>query len=292
MLKAIETLYNGYRFRSRLEARWAIFFDALGIKYRYEEDGFDLENKWYLPDFWFPTLECWIEIKPQKPTSQELRKAEKLANLSHKRVAIFFGDVYYTEQGKESAYLFTPDAVYDGLSGRTLSIGKDIYDVLDALSHYGAYVLASSKKSGISFSKSIRLEPSGIGDLASIIQKSALRIALASKTAYIDEYDLSSIAELLQLLSSLGFEDKIQPFLSFEAPIIECRLDHIRLDKYVVWLACKRCGTIDLAFPFQPIKCKCLFSEGISKSDQEDTGRLIAAYTAARQARFEHGQKG
>ena len=29
MIKAIETVYNGYRFRSRLEARWAVFFDAL-----------------------------------------------------------------------------------------------------------------------------------------------------------------------------------------------------------------------------------------------------------------------
>lgn len=31
-IKPIETHYNGYRFRSRLEARWAVFFDALGIK--------------------------------------------------------------------------------------------------------------------------------------------------------------------------------------------------------------------------------------------------------------------
>jgi hypothetical protein len=28
-IKAIETSYKGYRFRSRLEARWAVFFDAL-----------------------------------------------------------------------------------------------------------------------------------------------------------------------------------------------------------------------------------------------------------------------
>lgn len=52
MIKAIETEYNGYRFRSRLEARWAVFFDALGIKYEYEPEGFDLGNGlYYLPDF-------------------------------------------------------------------------------------------------------------------------------------------------------------------------------------------------------------------------------------------------
>jgi len=44
MVKAINTEYNGYRFRSRLEARWAVFFDALGIKYRYEVEGFDLRG--------------------------------------------------------------------------------------------------------------------------------------------------------------------------------------------------------------------------------------------------------
>ena len=52
MLKAIETFYNGYRFRSRLEARWAVFFDSAGIEYVYEPEGFKLDNGLcYLPDF-------------------------------------------------------------------------------------------------------------------------------------------------------------------------------------------------------------------------------------------------
>lgn len=50
-IKAIETEYNGYRFRSRLEARWAVFFDALGVKYEYEPDGYETEYGKYLPDF-------------------------------------------------------------------------------------------------------------------------------------------------------------------------------------------------------------------------------------------------
>lgn len=29
MIKSIETEYNGIRFRNRLEARWAVFFDEL-----------------------------------------------------------------------------------------------------------------------------------------------------------------------------------------------------------------------------------------------------------------------
>lgn len=51
-IKAIETYYNGRRFRSRLEARWAVFFDALGVEYEYEPEGFRLPSgATYLPDF-------------------------------------------------------------------------------------------------------------------------------------------------------------------------------------------------------------------------------------------------
>ena len=51
-IKPIETVYNGYRFRSRLEARWAVFFDAMGIKYEYEPEGVEFEDGTkYLPDF-------------------------------------------------------------------------------------------------------------------------------------------------------------------------------------------------------------------------------------------------
>ena len=80
MIKAIETEYNGYRFRSRLEARWAVFFDALGIEYEYEKEGYDLgELGWYLPDFWLPKLEMFIEVKGQEPTEGEKEKIYKLS---------------------------------------------------------------------------------------------------------------------------------------------------------------------------------------------------------------------
>ena len=57
-VKAIETFYKGYHFRSRLEARWAVFFDTLGIPWRYEDEGFEKEAHGetvrYLPDFFIP----------------------------------------------------------------------------------------------------------------------------------------------------------------------------------------------------------------------------------------------
>ena len=53
-IAAIQTQHNGVRFRSRLEARWAVFFDALGIKYSYEAEGYSLPSGNYLPDFYIP----------------------------------------------------------------------------------------------------------------------------------------------------------------------------------------------------------------------------------------------
>ena len=64
MISAIETKYHGYKFRSRLEARWAVFFDHMLIEFQYEPEGFELTSGWYLPDFWLPQVKMWAEVKP------------------------------------------------------------------------------------------------------------------------------------------------------------------------------------------------------------------------------------
>jgi hypothetical protein len=79
-VRAIETEYAGVRFRSRLEARWAVFFDALGVSWRYEHEGFELPSGRYLPDFWLPDVDVWVEIKGRKPTDDEERLCHELAN--------------------------------------------------------------------------------------------------------------------------------------------------------------------------------------------------------------------
>lgn len=97
-LKAIETIYAGHRFRSRLEARWAVFYDALGIPWNYEKEGYDLGPAGlYLPDFWLPEQKCWVEIKGDEPTPQESAKAEALSNATEKSVFIFFGPIPYPD---------------------------------------------------------------------------------------------------------------------------------------------------------------------------------------------------
>lgn len=66
LIKAIDTEYNGMLFRSRLEARWAVFFDAAGIKYEYEPEGFEHDGVRYLPDFYLPEFDMYAEVKPDR----------------------------------------------------------------------------------------------------------------------------------------------------------------------------------------------------------------------------------
>lgn len=66
-IKAIPTSYAGVNFRSRLEARWAAFFDLCGWRWDYEP--FDLDG--WAPDFKL-TMGCVValaEVKPIEPTS-------------------------------------------------------------------------------------------------------------------------------------------------------------------------------------------------------------------------------
>lgn len=64
MITSIDTFYNGNYFRSRLEARWAIYFDQIGLKYEYEPEGLEFQGKYdYLPDFYLPEKKIYCEIK-------------------------------------------------------------------------------------------------------------------------------------------------------------------------------------------------------------------------------------
>lgn len=115
--KAIETAHLGCRFRSRIEARWASFFDALGIPWEYEKEGYSLRAGYYLPDFWMPAQDCWIEIKGSKPSDTEIALASNLCAATHKHVYLFHGAIHVPlgAQLPPSAICFYP--VKDESSG-------------------------------------------------------------------------------------------------------------------------------------------------------------------------------
>lgn len=84
-IKAIDTIYNDHRFRSRLEARWAVFFDEMKLSYLYEPEGFQLGSIRYLPDFFLPNgirfadeemhrQNVWVEIKPSAQLDESDRQ--------------------------------------------------------------------------------------------------------------------------------------------------------------------------------------------------------------------------
>ncbi len=70
-ITAIETYFDGNRFRSRVEARTAAYFKTLGIRYEYEKEGYKLHGHCYLPDFWLPDLGIFYEVKGQSPEPEE-----------------------------------------------------------------------------------------------------------------------------------------------------------------------------------------------------------------------------
>lgn len=98
-IKPIETHYKGYRFRSRLEARWAVFFDAMGFDWEYEKEGYETPYGRYLPDFWLPididkhNWGYFIEIKGSPPSKKERMQMSYVCKSTKHSFRIFIGNI-------------------------------------------------------------------------------------------------------------------------------------------------------------------------------------------------------
>lgn len=100
-MKVKETQYKGYRFRSRLEARWAVFFDALGLQWEYEPEGYFFDDgSRYLPDFFirinprytkYQNAGYFVEIKGTYPSEEEITKLKRLSEETKHNAYLFFG---------------------------------------------------------------------------------------------------------------------------------------------------------------------------------------------------------
>ena len=100
-MKEIQTLpsfYAGIKFRSRLEARWAIFFNRCGIKWEYEPEGYLLEDgTCYRPDFLLHGLvglvegDLFVEVKG-KLTEKDAKKISMFVN-GKKGICIENGEI-------------------------------------------------------------------------------------------------------------------------------------------------------------------------------------------------------
>ena len=81
-----ETRYKGKCFNSELEARWAVFFDALGVAYERATEAVDLgELGQCTPGFKLGRLSkkgsesAWIEIRSEPPTDDDVERCVALA---------------------------------------------------------------------------------------------------------------------------------------------------------------------------------------------------------------------
>jgi hypothetical protein len=147
-VKAIQTRYRGCKFRSRLEARYAVFFDALGIKWEYELEGYSLPSGAYLPDFWLPTFNggMFAEVKPP---NDPFDKARELSAATKKEVWMCEGtpDVRayavlrcWPDTGEVDSYPGIPNAdqaegedrmfSFPGYENTDLSIDRGCWDML------------------------------------------------------------------------------------------------------------------------------------------------------------------
>lgn len=112
-IRAIETCYGFHNFRSRIEARWAVFLDALGLSWEYERQGYELPSGRYLPDFWVSLPYdgrddgVWIEVKGETPTRDEIIRAGELAVATDHWVLIFSGDIRSNATGRSTPLVFS-----------------------------------------------------------------------------------------------------------------------------------------------------------------------------------------
>lgn len=99
-VRSYATTYAGSRFRSRLEARWAAFFDLIGWRWTYEP--FDTNG--YVPDFLIHgQASLLIEIGPCEFLSEFSDKAAKPRDLD-RPVLILGIDPLILNQGRPDAW--------------------------------------------------------------------------------------------------------------------------------------------------------------------------------------------
>lgn len=137
-MKAIETEYRGYRFRSRLEARWAVFFSALSVEWEYEKEGYELgEHGRYLPDFWLPRYDVWFEVKGAPCSLDDRAKIEALQVALNKQVILAEGNI------PESVYesYISGVEVIRPLPNPDLIVTREMIDISDdSYNSFGASV--------------------------------------------------------------------------------------------------------------------------------------------------------
>lgn len=248
-IKPIETVYQGYRFRSRLEARWAVFFDTAGIRWEYEKEGFELsDGTRYLPDFWLPDLNCWVEIKPEGASDEQAVK------------------VYQFADSVRSQYLQDRNAARNDMSGRA-ALAEHVRDMANIMAK-----LNSDLRTAVEIAEGL-----GFGETVERVWR------------------LVDVANELEPLEVAVWQaaEVITPYPDLPPAIYLCQGSPYRIGRNYAY-------TLVELFPTTTGALRCWGERADGNAgplvnagdDHEYSARMAAAYKAAQQARFEHGERG
>lgn len=132
MPMVLPTKYNGVLYRSKTEARWAVFFELMSWRFEYEPECFLLyERIKYLPDFYLPDFPCYVEVKGKEFTPVELIKCETLCEETDIPVVCANGwpdmKMYTTYHSYNGGYVETAQCGF-GFKGRPELSWWCIYD--------------------------------------------------------------------------------------------------------------------------------------------------------------------
>ena len=182
-IKAIPTFYKGVYFRSRLEARWAVIFDRLGIDWRYETEGYDITiddglTIRYLPDFlllggsgFFPDA-LWVEVKGNMMPEDAL----KIKAFSEHYPIYVVGEIPKDIVNFNNIQIQTSEEV-------------PYYNLLTVTGDYVSAIIGASENGGWSlysepFKKEIEGVPPGLIDMDIAKTRQAYAIARAAHFEY------------------------------------------------------------------------------------------------------------
>jgi len=109
-MKERRTIYQhqGYKLRSYTELMWARLMDALDIFYLYEPHLLQVEGCKYLPDFYLPSADMYLEVKGTRPTDIEKAKAEQVHATTGRPVVFLVSRPQSDTRGFMNCYLLVP----------------------------------------------------------------------------------------------------------------------------------------------------------------------------------------
>jgi len=274
--------YNGHLFKKILEARWAVFFDQLGIIYQYEPQEYVFEETHYTPTFYLSQYDYVIDILEEEPTEEDWERAFLFAEYEGKAVYMFAGDVWLPgEPNSYHSYLAQPPRLYTYPEEEELGCDETVE---------------------VEMPQMVRVLLQNLDESGTSVEVRYKHLELRSKTCLFPDQIAEGIEEYLQWLASQQeYISELAPFIiQYAEEIIntltpkegyEIVFMHQLERQGLSWAECSMCREFSLVFSLknqdkeQREHYKCKFPN--NGYYIFNTPRLLAAYASARRARFE-----